>query len=340
MVVLASATPAEARPRRERAASPPSAESVFWRELIDPNGAHVGLVIGKAREALNQLELALDTDAEWAVEQRLRYARDAYNMMRHARRLAPEHPEVLALLGHAADELGDTRRAIEAYEAAVRVTGRERAPLEVIARLGAIHLRLGEVDRAIDYLRLAQVSANLRIDRASTHANALVLLANALATRGQVAGAIDVLVNALPQGPLAHYNQPAMVIAFGLAVVYDRDEQRGAAFAVLDHLHGALASDLGPQLHAELAKLAYAPAEDRHYFRALLYEALGHYVEARAEWALYAASGGPWRARALDHVAAIDAQRRASPGPRGGPTARPAGTVATPPAIRRRIPRY
>jgi hypothetical protein len=45
-----------------------------------------------------------------------------------------------------------------------------------------------------------------------------------------------------------------------------------------------------------------------------LYEAVGSYPEARAEWALYAAVPDlPYRGRALDHIAAIDAQRRAPP---------------------------
>ena len=82
--------------------------------------------------------------------------------------------------------------------------------------------------------------------------------------------------------------------------------------------------------------MRFAPAEDRHYFYGLLYESAGNYVEARAEWALYAASGeSPWRARALDHIHAIDAQRTA-------PKAKPAAATTAvpppaPPVIRRRV---
>jgi hypothetical protein len=61
-----------------------------------------------------------------------------------------------------------------------------------------------------------------------------------------------------------------------------------------------------------LAGMRFAPAEDRHYYYGLLYEAAGHYTEARAEWALYAAAGNAtYRRRALEHIAAIDALRRA-----------------------------
>jgi hypothetical protein len=95
-------------------------------------------------------------------------------------------------------------------------------------------------------------------------------------------------------------------------VQYDRDEQRGAAYEVLDHLQNALQGQMGQQLQVALAMIRYAPPEDEHYYRALYYEALGHYLEARAEWALYAATGGAYRDRALDHIIAIDAQRRGS----------------------------
>ncbi len=51
------------------------------------------------------------------------------------------------------------------------------------------------------------------------------------------------------------------------------------------------------------------------------------YVEARAEWALYAAPGGPpYRRRALDHIAAIDAQRREAAKPCKNPRHR-AGSI-------------
>jgi hypothetical protein len=60
----------------------------------------------------------------------------------------------------------------------------------------------------------------------------------------------------------------------------------------------------------------FAPVEDLHYYNALLYEVMGNYVEARAEWALYAAMGGRYRARALEHVAAIDTLDRAPGGQR------------------------
>ncbi|HEY5952271.1 MAG TPA: hypothetical protein VIV40_42530, partial [Kofleriaceae bacterium] len=102
------------------------------------------------------------------------------------------------------------------------------------------------------------------------------------------------------------------LVSFALAVQYDRDEQRGAAFEVLDKMQNTLQGQLGAMVQNVLAGMRFAPAEDRHYYYGLLYEAAGHYTEARAEWALYAAAGNlPYRRRALEHIEAIDELRRA-----------------------------
>ena len=63
---------------------------------------------------------------------------------------------------------------------------------------------------------------------------------------------------------------------------------------------------------AALSTLRFAPADDQQYYRALLYEMIGHYPEARAEWIALRGGRRPSvsRRRALDHVAALDAIRR------------------------------
>ncbi len=298
----------------------------FWLEVIEPNGTEVATVLGHARNVLRQVDDALASDADWAAEQRVKFYRDAYNLLRYARSLSPENTEVLSLLGRAADELGNTREAIEALEASVRILGIDAAGAEVTGRLGAIYLRLGERDTAIRYLRAAHGPVSV------STAPALVHLASALAARGEITAAIETLQSVLTASTLGYSGSESALVAFSLAVIYDRDEQRSAAFEVLDHMQAALPQQYWPQVHGELVKLRFAPAEDQHYYLGLLYESLGHYVEARAEWALYAAtSDSPWRARALDHVAAIDAQRRAKPGKPVVPTTPPAG-----PTIRRR----
>jgi hypothetical protein len=139
----------------------------------------------------------------------------------------------------------------------------------------------------------------------------LVHLATALALRGEVVQATEVLQRAVPSS-VPYFNPEATLVAFALAVLYDRDEQRSAAFHVLDQMQISLTQMYSSQLEQQLGKFRYTPGEDRHYYMGLFYESIGEYVEARAEFALYAAAGDtPWRARALDHIAAIDKQRRA-----------------------------
>jgi tetratricopeptide (TPR) repeat protein len=327
-VVLASAS-AAARPVAGDPTPEPDKGSRFWRAITDPNGDQVEVLINKARRAMLQPDDALARDEEWAVDQRMRFYRDAYNLLRHAHKLAPENLEALKELARAADELGKTREALDALQAAVRVTGADKADWEITGRLGMIRLRLGETDDAIRWLRLAQSPAADPGERAEL----LVHLANALAARGEVAAAIHTLSSALPDRAKG-YAYEATLVTFALAVIYDRDEQRASAFEVLDRMQSGLQGELHSKVRNEIARFRFAPPEDLHYYRGLLYEALGQYVEARAEWALYAAAGpSPWRGRALDHIAAIDAQRRTP-------------TVTTPPTpappvllIRRRLPK-
>jgi tetratricopeptide (TPR) repeat protein len=238
---------------------------------------------------------------------------DVYGMLRYAHKLSPDNTDVLALLGFTADETGQTRQALDALESCVRLHSPERAGVEVTGRLGMIYLRLGQLDDAIRWLRYAQGPLT-----GPDNAIAVVHLATALAARGQMPDAIDVLVNALP-AQTNYFTDPVTLVAFALAVHYDRDEQRGAAFDILDRMQATLQAEIGPFAQRALATMRFAPAEDQYYYQALLYEMLGDYTEARAEWALYAAiPDGPWRRRALEHIAAIDTQR-ARPGaaPRG-----------------------
>ncbi|MEJ7597644.1 MAG: tetratricopeptide repeat protein [Kofleriaceae bacterium] len=278
--------------------------SRFWSEVVEPNGKQVAAILDRVDKLLQQPDAALQSDTDWAVDQRQHYFDDALGLLQSARALSPRNAEVLAQLGRVADELGKTREAIEALEASIRITGPENVS-KVTGRLGAIYLRLGQLDPAIRWLRFAQGPLN------PITAHSLVHLANALALRGEMIPAIETLSNALPSHALGYYQEDVTLASFALAVIYDRDEQRGAAFDVLANLQTTLQQQYANQLQIQLAKMRFAPAEDQHYYQALLYESQGHYIEARAEWALYAASGDtPWRPRALGHIAAIDAQRR------------------------------
>ena len=304
LILLLLVALAEARPRRPR--HPPEPPPDLWQRAIEPNGAIVGKLLAKAREAMSRVERGMD--AEWAVDQRLAFFRDAYNLMREARRLSPENTEVLALLGQAADEIGKTSEAIEALEACIKLQGADKASPDVTGRLGALELRLGHTDAAIRWLRDAQATTSLM-----GNVEWLIYLSTALAQRGEMIAATEVLDRVMPSS-IPYFNPEASMVAFSLAVLYDRDEQRGNAFTVLDRMQGSLNTMYTSQLSQQLARFDFIPGEDQHYYLALFYESVGEYIEARAEWALYAASGDtPWRARALDHIAAIDGQRRANP---------------------------
>ena len=317
---------AEAKPHRSHVPPEDPGLGDFWRDIIEPHRDVVTPIVAKARAALEKLNAAADGDE--AVDQRVRRVSDAYGMLRYARRLSPDNPEVLSLLGAAADELGKTRQALEALEACVRQNGPDRTDAEVTTRLGMIYLRLGKLDDAIRWLRYAQGPI-----AASDNAAATVYLSTALAAHGEMSSAIDLLVNALP-APRSYFTDPITLVSFALAVNYDRDEQRGAVFEVLAQMQATLQQELGPSVQRVLAGMRFAPPEDQYYYRALLYEALDDYIEARAEWALYASvTDAPWRRRALEHIQAIDAQRSARP---GAPPIPPAGASSGRPLVRRR----
>lgn len=280
----------------------------FWRDLLTPHKDEVEMLLQKARQAINTADMALYSDYDPTGMERVRFYREVYGMLKYARKLEPENVEVLWRLGQCADEHGKTREAIEALQAAIDIAGLEGAGIEATGRLGIIYLRLGKVDDAIRLLRAAQqpVTAGQPLT-----AQVAVHLSHALAMRGQMTEAIDVLANNIP-AQIQYYPNELSLVSFALAVQYDRDEQRGAAFDVLDKMENTLQGQLVAMVQNVLAGMRFAPAEDRHYYYGLLYEAAGHYVEARAEWALYAAvETAPYRRRALEHIAAIDALRRA-----------------------------
>jgi tetratricopeptide (TPR) repeat protein len=300
---VAASAPAAARP--EPPVRQPVRTTDFWRDILEPHADEVNAIVSKARDLMARPDATTDTD--WAAEQRARFFRDARNLLSYARTLSPQNAEVLALLGRAADELGDTRGAIEALEACVRVTGSDAAMIDVVSRLGAIHIRMGDADGAVRWLRLAQGPLT------QVNAMAIVNLANVLAEKGDTAKAIDTLAGAMPSSMLGGWTNELTLTSFALAVLYDRDEQRASAFAVLDSMQNGLGAQYAANVQAELARIRLPSPEDIFYYRALLYESLGQYVEARTEWAHYVAAGDAWRDRARAHITAIDAQRRANP---------------------------
>lgn len=282
----------------------------FWRDMLWPHKDEVDQILLKVRQTITNADMSLYADYDPTGVERLRFYREAYGPLRYARRLAPDNLEVLKLLGQVADEQGRTREAIDALEAALDLVDPEQAGPEIAGRLGIIYLRLGRTDDAIRLLRAVQGPV---ISGQPITAQVLVHLSNALAMRGTMAEAIDVLASSVPTN-LQYYPNELALVTFALAVQYDRDEQQGAAFEILDRMQGTLQGQLATMGLFALATMRFAPAADRHYYYGLLYEASGHLTEARAEFTLYAAAGDlPFRRRALAHVAAIDGLRRARP---------------------------
>jgi tetratricopeptide (TPR) repeat protein len=283
----------------------------FWRDIAMPHADQIAQILSHVDQTLVSFDTPYVAAADSSGENRMRVLRNAFAQLRFARKLDPQSVEVLTRLGRVADDLGNTRQAIEAFEA-VLAQAKDAPNVEVAGRLGSIYLRIHDLDQAVRYLRLAQDDNHTSEDRAQ----ATISLATALALRGQMADAIDTLaawtsgVNAYQQG----YDQGLAATAFALAVFYDRDEQRGAAFEVLDKMQSAMQTGFGQTVQSALLLLRFEPPEDEAYFNALLYESQGDYSEARQAWATYAASGGAYRGRALEHIEAIDAERKAHPG--------------------------
>ncbi len=305
-VVFAATPAADARMVRVDSETEPAAvEDNLWREMVEPHAVEVNLITAQVLQlVLAPLDAGFQTDDQLGAEQRTRVLQAALVSLKRARKLAPENLLVLQQLGRVADELGNTRQALEALQACLDLTGPDKAGPGVTGHLGSIYLRLGDLDAAVRYLRLAQGPAVT-----AESGQVLVDLSTALALRGQMGDAIEVLAGAMPGA--FDYSAEQWGIAFALAVQYDRDDQRGAAFAILDKLQGVLQDQsFGNQMQNWFASLRFTPPEDEHYYNGLLYETLGAYAEARTEWALYAASGGAFRGRALQHVAALDEERR------------------------------
>ncbi|HEY5947548.1 MAG TPA: tetratricopeptide repeat protein, partial [Kofleriaceae bacterium] len=180
----------------------------FWRDMLAPHKDEVDLIVVKARQAINTADMALYSDYDPTGLERVRFYREVYGMLRYARKLAPDNLDVLRLLGQCADEHGKTREAIEAFQAAIDVAGMENAGIEATGRLGIIYLRLGRIDDAIRYLRAAQVPVTAG---QPLTAQVVVHLSHALAARGQMTEAIDVLANNIPSVVQYYPNELTLV---------------------------------------------------------------------------------------------------------------------------------
>jgi tetratricopeptide (TPR) repeat protein len=273
----------------------------FWQEVADPHGDEVRAVLERAQRLLGDASSPVAAEQDPTGTTRQRRLDDAYGMLRYARRLSPRHPDVLLALGRAAEESGRTDAAIDALTTYLAIV--PAATGDAHLRLGALQLRAGRRAEALHHLREAQASRH-----PGTAGAAAVHLAAVLESEGRTADAIATLQAAVAPSAAGYWNSDAAMVAFALAVAYDRDEQVSSAWTALDRLQGGLSGSFAGQIQAAMSGLRLTPAVDLHYWRALLYESLGDLGEARAEWLHYAAGGeaARFRPRALAHVTAID----------------------------------
>ena len=299
------------------AADPPRAgggtapDQDFWGWLLEPHKPEVDLVLRKAagnrNEALRRspYDSYQGYDAAWATRRRELLA-DAEGMLRYALELQPDSPRLLRELAIVTDERGrpSAREHLERYLA---VESPDRSTADARMRLGRWYARERRFGEAIAQLRLALGG---RPD-ARTALAARQLLALVYMQTGRLAEAIDLLRGGLvgghPPGALPDYATPYL-----LAVAYDRDEQITLAHQTLEQI-ARLSPDALSQVLIDQHgnRLEVLPGWERHYLAALQFEVLGQLVEARAEWLAYLRwDEAPYRARARQHLVAVERMLR------------------------------
>ncbi len=281
------------------------ADDDFWLDVITPHHKEIDQLVTKADTTVTAADAAIAAGGiEWAHDE----LRTAFGAMTYARSLAPDDIDVLAAYAAVSDRLGRTDDAVAALQRALTVGGADGVPPSVTGQLGTIYLRRGQLDDAIHYLELAQ-GGNDEDDARYT-----IALSNALAQRGRSREATDVLLDSVPPDFSSSPTTGGTMVELALAVRYDRIEQRSDAFETIDRIATAMqGQELLEYLDSALGAMRFAPAADRHYYLGMVYEVTGFGLEARAEFALYAATAGaPYRKRALDHIAALDRVSRAA----------------------------
>ncbi len=278
------------------------ADDEFWLDVITPHHKEIDLLVNKAGTAVTAADAAIAAGGvEWAHDE----LRTAFGAMTYARSLAPDDVDVLAAYAAVSDRLGRTDDAVAALQRAITLGD---VPRSITGQLGTIYLRRGQLDDAIHYLELAQGGTD------EDDAQYTIALSNALALRGRSREATDILLDSVPLDFAASPTTGGTMLELALAVRYDRIEQRSAAFETIDRISVAMqGQELLQYLDSALGSMRFAPPAEQHYYLGMVYEVSGFGMEARAEFALYAATAGtPYRKRALDHIAALDQASRAA----------------------------
>jgi len=273
----------------------PLPEHDFWRDVLEPHAVEITEVLRLVHDGEVQIASYAERGRADATSHQ-RMLVEMRGMLRYAFVLAPEDPRVLDLGAEVLHALGLTDDARDLYRAALRA---RPEPANMEARLGLLDLRRGDRDALPHLVAATGPEALTSVDNAS----ALLAVANLAARGGDVAAAADLLGATNDRGDRA----ASVLAAFALAVLYDRDEQLGKRDDLIHDLRVRYEGDYGDRVAQAIALGRLPDPEDHFYYQALLYESAGALLEARAEWAHYAAvPDAPWRDRPSAHIRAID----------------------------------
>ncbi|RMD58668.1 hypothetical protein D6833_12675, partial [Candidatus Parcubacteria bacterium] len=204
-------------PRRAEALALRCLEAVRWGGTRQ-GPARVLLARARALRQLGQLR-----DAKEVVLEGLRLVGERVNLVLRA--------ELLSELGSQQEASGDYVGATESVLAALRTVpggqGREARLWRLLNQLGRLHLRVGELERAMEFLQNAVLQAQQFSDDQG-EATALCNLAAAVALRGDRVRAETLLQQALAAARAAADRILEIRIHYNLGRLYAEDASRAA----------------------------------------------------------------------------------------------------------------
>lgn len=276
-------------------------QAPFWQRMSISNDREIQDALSQAKELYQSAQKPIQDDED--DELRIRMLREARGMLRFALGLKPDHREVLERLAMVEQAAGRLQPALTLYERVFGATDKDPMSSEACTRYGRLLARAGQRSRAIAVMRRC-----IRLDsvlgyygRHIQWTAAVLNLGNLYAAEGRIEEAIALLVR-------ERAARTTGILSFALVVLCDKDHQLNRAYELL-HQHKQADERFVHNLARDLDTMEMVPAEDRHYFMALLLEARGSLPEAREEWHHYVRSGDQahFAERARQHIEAIDA---------------------------------
>lgn len=275
-------------------------EQNFWERVLITKDREIADALSHAKDLYQSAQRAVQSEDEETLRRRM--LREARGMLAFALRLRPEHREVLERMAMVEEASGRVAQAIGYYEQVYARTNKDPMSGDACVRFGLLLARADQHRRAIEVLQrcMNMHAAGGPLTRA-LRSSGLINLSNLYAAEGQLEEAIELLER-------ERVGRQTGILAFALVVLCDKDQQINRAFELLQYQRH-MDERFVLTLIRELGAMPMVPAEDRHYFTALLLEARGSLPEAREEWHHYIRSrhGARYAERARQHLEAIDA---------------------------------